>query len=193
MADAPAVGRLVRHELDFASDTMKDAFKGIASDLMSGKSAAEALSNALQKVLDKLINRGIDSLVDSLFKGGGGIFSGLFGGGAAGGSGFALPTQRPAGGGSVRARRPYIVGEHRPELFVRGPSGRIVRHLPNLAGAVGGPSRSVTVSPAYNIDARGADPAAITRLEQGLAARDRQFGRNVQAVNRHTNTRGTRA
>lgn len=50
-------------------------------------------------------------------------------------------------GGPVSSGTPYMVGERGPELFVPGSSGTIV---PNHA--MGG----VTVSPVYNIDARGA-------------------------------------
>ena len=50
-------------------------------------------------------------------------------------------------GGPVSSGTPYMVGERGPELFVPGASGTIV---PNHA--MGG----VTVSPVYNIDARGA-------------------------------------
>lgn len=50
-------------------------------------------------------------------------------------------------GGPVTGNTPYMVGERGPELFVPNTSGSIV---PNHA--MGG----VTVSPVYNIDARGA-------------------------------------
>lgn len=36
-------------------------------------------------------------------------------------------------------------------------------------------------APVYNIDARGADAAAVARLERGLAERDRKFGSMVDA------------
>lgn len=55
--------------------------------------------------------------------------------------------QKRAMGGPVTSNTPYMVGERGPELFVPGSSGTIV---PNHA--MGG----VTVSPVYNIDARGA-------------------------------------
>lgn len=99
----------------------------------------------------------------------GGLFGSLFG---------------RASGGPVNAGQAYKVGERGAETFVPTTPGRIVS-----AGKLGGSS----YAPTYNIDARGADPAAVARIEQGLAARDRQFGRNVQAVNRQTNLRGTRA
>lgn len=60
-----------------------------------------------------------------------------------------------AGGGPVEPGKGYWVGEKGPEWFSPGSSGTIV---PNGAG--GGSS---TV---YNIDARGADVAAIARLER---------------------------
>lgn len=59
-----------------------------------------------------------------------------------------------AEGGPVSAGGAYLVGERGPELFVPQRSGTIV---PN--GATGG---------TYYIDARGADQAAIARLEQTI-------------------------
>ncbi|ASV83028.1 putative tape measure domain-containing protein (plasmid) [Ochrobactrum quorumnocens] len=43
------------------------AFKGLVSDLASGKNAAEAFADALQKVLDKLLDILAQSLFDGLF------------------------------------------------------------------------------------------------------------------------------
>lgn len=60
-----------------------------------------------------------------------------------------------AGGGSVSANTPYVVGERGPELFVPSSAGRIE----NSAG-----SGAVPVSVALNIDARGADNGAADRL-----------------------------
>lgn len=60
-----------------------------------------------------------------------------------------------AGGGSVSAGTPYLVGERGPELFVPHSSGRIDSTPQNAAGAV---------SVALNIDARGADASAADRL-----------------------------
>jgi hypothetical protein len=63
-------------------------------------------------------------------------------------------------GGPVTGSTPYLVGERGPELFVPNTSGSIV---PNHA--MGG----VTVSPVYNIDARGAT-ADLQKALPGIMA-----------------------
>lgn len=94
-----------------------------------------------------------------------------------------------AGGGDVKAGRAYTVGELGREIFIPDRDGKVYPVGRGQAGGGGG----ANYAPVYNIDARGADPAAVARIEQGLAARDRQFGRNVQSVVRNTQMRGTRA
>lgn len=61
-----------------------------------------------------------------------------------------------AGGGSVNAGTPYLVGERGPEVFVPSSGGRI----DSRAGSGGGEPVSVQIS----IDARGADAGAAERL-----------------------------
>lgn len=68
----------------------------------------------------------------------------------------ALPFGgKRAAGGPVSAGSAYLVGEEGPELFVPGRSGSIA---PNGAGNT------------YIIDARGADMAAVARIERSLIA-----------------------
>jgi hypothetical protein len=61
-----------------------------------------------------------------------------------------------AGGGSVAASTPYMVGERGPELFVPHSAGRI-------EPAAGGAATPLSVS--INIDARGAAPDTAQRLQ----------------------------
>ncbi|MFS2324611.1 tape measure protein [Brucella sp. H1_1004] len=55
------------------------AFKGLVSDLASGKNAAEAFADALQKVLDKLLDILAQSLFDGIFGSSGSLLGGLLG------------------------------------------------------------------------------------------------------------------
>lgn len=55
------------------------AFKGLVSDLASGKNAAEAFADALQKVLDKLLDILAQSLFDGIFGTSGSLLGGLLG------------------------------------------------------------------------------------------------------------------
>lgn len=56
--------------------------------------------------------------------------------------------QARAHGGPVQAGRPYIVGEHRPELFVPNTNGTIIPKVPAMAGAsaVGGGMTNITIN-----------------------------------------------
>jgi hypothetical protein len=65
-----------------------------------------------------------------------------------------------AGGGTVSAGTPYLVGERGPEVFVPRSAGRI--DTQPAASASG-----VTVS--FAIDARGADAGAAEKLRQAAA------------------------
>lgn len=158
----------------------RDIAGGIVSDLRQGATAADALSNALDRVIDRLA----DMALNALFGGGGsgGFFSSLLGGGYSGGG-----IGHRAGGGPVQAGRAYMVGENGPEPFIPSVNGRV---LPNHA--LGEGAGSSVYSPVYHIDARGADQAAVARLERGLADRDKAFGRNVQGIVRQTQVRKTR-
>ena len=97
--------------------------------------------------------------------------------------------QRQAGG-YVAAGRQYIVGERGPELFQPFTSGNIV---PNhqLAGAAAGGGTTVVQN--INIDATGADPATVSRLDATVASLEHNFARNaVQAVQGGIRTRQLR-
>lgn len=87
----------------------------------------------------------------------GNFLKGIFGGGGGFGGGRAI-------GGAVAAGVPYLVGEKGPELFVPRGAGEIIANHKLSAGGGG-----VTQVYAPNIDARGADAAAVARLELALA------------------------
>ena len=129
-----------------------------------------AMSNAFARVGEQLF--------DGMFSNGGGgsilssIFSSAIGGGKFPGKAI---------GGPVRAGQPYIVGEHKPELFIPDQAGRIVPQLPS-----GAASAMITYSPTYAIDARGATPDAIAALRREMLATRQadmqQFGTRVRGV-----------
>lgn len=165
-----------------------DAFKSNMIGAITGaKSLTEALSNVLKKLSDILLN----SAFDMLFKGSGGnnIFSGLFNGSwfsgsGGGGLGQALNIfPEMAKGGRVAAGQPYIVGEHRPEIFVPDSNGAIIPSIPKFNSMAGGNSAGGSFTFAPVIDARGADVAAVARLEMVVGEMQRSFGAQaVQAV-----------
>jgi len=84
-------------------------------------------------------------------------------------------------GGPVTGGRSYLVGERGPEMFVPSSSGSIV---PNGAGG------SVTVSPTYNIDARGATMELINVLPGMFAENNRRL---VESISQAMSRSGMRA
>ena len=72
-----------------------------------------------------------------------------------------------AGGGVVPAGMPYIVGERGPELRMDAQPGLI---LPNNSMRGAG---AVAIN--YNIDARGADPGSVVRIERLLRNAEASF------------------
>jgi hypothetical protein len=108
----------------------------------------------------------------------GGLGAGNVAGAGAGGfsAGIAGALGRRASGGPVAAGTPYIVGEKRPEVFVPNTAGYIVPRVPSAVSRGGG--QSLTFAPVIN--APGADPAAITRLETMMQRAQNEF-RNFAA------------
>lgn len=147
---------------DFGS-AVADAFKGM---VLEGKKFSEVLD----AMVKRLAGRAIDRLFDLLLFGptgkltaGSGIFGSIFGGAR-------------AGGGPVSAGNSYLVGEHGPEIFQPGRSGVI---QPNsITRSIGG--SSFTYAPV--IDARGADAAAVARLERVVRAQAQQLRANARTM-----------
>jgi hypothetical protein len=174
------------------SNMGQDINRGFMTDFVqqirNGASAMDALktaaSNALGKIADKLASMAADNLWKAAFGGSGGggfnLFS-LFGGGGAatGGTGLSLT----ATGGMYASGTDYakgglsLVGENGPELLNIPRGSQIV---PNDVLRQGGmaPSTSIT----YNVDASGADPAAISRLERVLNAHSRAIASQQRAT-----------
>ena len=118
-------GQLADIEKDFGgleavasqtTDAMTRVFENFAR---SGELSFSNLKSAALSVLNDIANSAIQSGLDSLFGSGNGIGSIL--GDLAGSVLFGR-----AGGGTVGARQPYLVGERGPELFVPEGSGRII-------------------------------------------------------------------
>jgi hypothetical protein len=130
---------------DFLFDPFKDGLKGM-------------LAGFLNFIRRAIAEAAAATILQSLF--GGFVGKGGFLGALAG---ALIPR---AMGGSVSAGTPYLVGERGPEMFVPGTSGNIV---PN--NKMGG----VTVSPVYNIDARGASADLQDALPGILAENNRRI------------------
>ncbi len=177
----------IKHALSqgFRTGDWGEAFRSILESKMM-----DAFDKAVDK-LAELLAAAIDSIdFSALFGGGGGggggwlgdivgsIIGGLGGGGIKSGGfwqGNVFGGMR-ASGGPVSAGTPYIVGEKRPEVFVPNTAGYIVPRVPSAVSRGGG--QSLTFAPVIN--APGADPAAITRLESMMQRAQNEF-RNFAA------------
>jgi tape measure domain-containing protein len=152
---------------------MMEAFDGNLLQFIQ-RQLQEAMFNAMSNAFARVG----EQLFDGLFSngGGGGILGSIFSSAIGGGK---FPGK--AIGGPVRAGQPYIVGEHKPELFIPDQAGRIVPQLPS-----GAASAMITYSPTYAIDARGSTPDAIAALRREMLATRQadmqQFGTRVRGV-----------
>jgi GH24 family phage-related lysozyme (muramidase) len=187
---------------DFKS-TAKDVTSGFISDLRNGVSAADALANALDKVVDKLLDVALNSVFGiggkgpSLLGGGGkgGLLGGsiipgiLHSGGVAGrdGYGHGRSVSPSVFAGAKRYHTGGIAGLQPGEVPAILQRGEMVLPRGSKIGSGGG-----SYAPTYNIDARGADQAAVARLERGLADRDRTESKRVAGYNQRSQVRKVR-
>jgi len=158
---------------DRALDVLEDGFKGISAaadtleasledlfvSILSGSASA---SDALGNLAQQLGNMALKA-----------AFSGLFGDIGDGIASF-FSTKKRASGGGARAGSPYMVNEGTPrsEIFVPSANGAVLtvgQAQSALAGmSRGGDAGGLSVNFAPSIDARGADQAAVSRLEASL-------------------------
>ncbi len=166
-----------------AKEAARDFAGTLIDGMLNGASATESLGNALKGLASRLLNSGLDSLFG--LGGGGGLLSGLFGGG---GKGYFPPAPLPmyAAGTNSAQRGVALVGEKGPELVRFGGGEQVVPNhqlaaamsapsLPNIQALGGGGGTSVKLAPVYNIDARGADAAAVARLQAGFEKAQRNL------------------
>jgi hypothetical protein len=129
--------------------------------IVKGKSFRDVLQGIEQDVARIIVRQAITTPMATAISSG---MTGMFGGGK-------------AEGGAVSAGMSYLVGEHGPEMLTMGANSGTI--TPSGGGGT------------YYIDARGADAAAIARLEAGLRQVNASIEyRAVGAVQRAYNTRG---
>ena len=163
-----AVEEQLRRNADAALDLADISMNMIDTIIDGSFSAKEALAGLLRQMAQALL-MGQGPLAN-LFgispqsSGLGGLFGMMFGGAR-------------AAGGSVTPGNLYRVNEKGEEFFSPGTHGRIIPH----DGAGGGGAFSF--APVYQIDARGADQAAVVRLEAGLKKTNQEMqARVIQTV-----------
>ncbi len=158
-----AIDQLNKSSQEWAN-TIQSATRSFIDDLIEGKSAAEAFANVLSSIGSKLIDVGLGSLFGSS----GFNLSGLLGG-----------VSTRATGGDVYTGNPTMINERGQEIFVPSVPGKMIP-----ASQVGG-GGSVTFAPV--IDARGADVAAVARLERVVQDMSVQI---IPAIRREMATAG---
>lgn len=179
----------VRERSEFLQNAAYDAFSSLIPQIKTGNDA-----------LDKFLNTLIEAVAQSALLGkgpfasataSGGLLSfvpKLFGFADGGIAAHGRPMKRFAGGGISNTAA--IFGEAGAEAAVPLPDGRRIPvdlRVPERTGSAGG-----SYAPVYHIDARGADQAAVDRLQRGLAERDRTESKRVAAYNRNSQVRKVR-
>ncbi|MDX1066010.1 hypothetical protein GOL45_27795 [Sinorhizobium medicae] len=190
--------RASQEAMEELADVSRDVLQGLAFDLLNGENKAEALANALSRLADRLLNSAFDGLFGSSTGTprsggllGGAIIPGiLHDGGKAGRDGYGHRRAVPASTfrGAPRFHNGSMgVGLGPSEVPAILEKGEIV--LPKGA-KVGSEGVNVTYAP--QIDARGADAAAVARLEQVMARDRAEFESKTVAAIRNARSRGVK-
>lgn len=203
MREAESMGRAKEavENLRFAHDTFTSSFVDFGQQIRNGASAWDAFrtagTNALGKIADKLMTMATDKLWTSAFGGAGssgGFLGSVFGGigklfaaadGGTFGPGWGVVGERGPELINVHSRGVTVIPNHISKPYLPGfaeggmlsQSGNVTR-LP--FGQNNEPTTVINYSP--NIDARGADAAAVARLEIAMARNQRDFEKNVIGV-----------
>lgn len=135
------------HKVDDVAKELGNTFSSAFEDaIVEGRKFKDVLKGLAQDILRLFVRQQISAPIAGFF---GDLFKGIFGGGK-------------AVGGEVDPSKVYLVGEKGPEAFVPNTKGTIIPAAQTAAMSSGGMGHGGNI---YNIDARGADEKAITRLE----------------------------
>jgi tape measure domain-containing protein len=194
----------------------KDASEGFIKDLIEGKSAVEALGGALEKIGDKLLDNAFNSLFGS--SGTNNWFSSLWsslglkdggpvklaGGGSVRGPGGPRDDKIPAmlsdgefviNAAATKKNRALLEAINNGRVLRRADGGMIsAPSLPSpsriASTARSEAANSFTYAPV--IDARGADAAAVARLEQAQIRANQDFEARTLLTIRKANKAGVK-
>jgi hypothetical protein len=207
--NATALGQAAQNaeNMHFAYDTLTSSGQTFASSIRSGASALDSLKAAGVSALDALSSRLMKMATDNLWNNalggssGGGLLGGLFGKSTSaelpnfGTSSFMGPTINHSGYGpgdppGPTRYMPAGIFDNVPRFHSGiGPGERaaIIRNdesvlTPGQMKAVGGAGGAVTVSIPINIDATGADPAGLARVQQQIATLQAEIPARVVAA-----------
>ena len=163
--------------------TVRDGLKSIFTSVLSGASTfAESIRSTLSSIGGNLINSAVGTIFDELwpFAKGGVVSGGRVQAFASGGV-VSGPTVFPMRGGTG------LMGEAGPEAIMplaRGGDGKL-----GVRAQVSRKAEAVQLTYAPQIDARGADVAAVARLEAQMRQMAAGFEVSVQQALRYGNNR----
>lgn len=150
-------------EIADSVESMSDSFSSdFVNALMEGESAMDSFKNFAKQVVSMVISTFmkllvIQPIVDAIL----GAFN------LSGTKGSAItPTADAtgdAGGGTMQANRPRLVGERGPELFVPNVGGTLMNNM-NTKGAIGGSSIIVNQSLNFSTGVVPTVRAEITKM-----------------------------
>ncbi len=176
--------------------TAKKAKEGIDQVAKSMEGAKQSLGQGFGSIFEGLINKTL-TWRDAIMQAGQSILKYLNQINVAQGGGGLF------GGGIIQGLFGSLLGFANGGSFQVGGSGGIDSQLvafkasPNERVSITKPGQEAegrgTYAPTYNIDARGADQAAVMRLERGLSERDKVFGNRVDNRLYNRDVRRTRA
>jgi len=136
-------------------ESFEESFKGIIKGTMT---VQDAFRNMLNKIADFFLDTAAQLAANQLQKGVLGLFGNLFNFSTTPLNDIQSTPRLAANGGPAGMRKPFIVGERGPELFVPNQSGNIIPNH-DLAG-IGGGGTNIVV----NVDASG---SSVEGDEQG--------------------------
>jgi hypothetical protein len=203
-----ATASMIRYTevMRIAQDAQKDFATGLVNDLRDGVSATEALANAMNRLADKFLDMAMDDAFSRFFA----PFSSAIASGATGwspapmtGWGASVFPAYHSGGvvgqGSPMTRYVHpAVFDGAPRYHNGGVAGLRSNEVPAILergetvipkGGAGGGS-----GPIFNfnttVDAAGADPQAVARLERALSEDRSRRRRDVIEIMRDARQRG---
>ncbi|WP_181174578.1 phage tail length tape measure family protein [Mesorhizobium sp. B2-3-10] len=170
-------------------DVLQTAFDDLRSSLEQGQLNWQTFGKIAEDVLDKIIDKIEGDLIDSIMQASSAGGSGLLGSALSwltgGGGGSSQPpivggdpwAGMRAAGGPVTKGLPYLVGEHRPEVFVPNESGNILPRIPSLqAGGGGGGTQAVSIN--VRVDGATGNTEVMQMVAAGVQRGIGQFAKS---------------
>jgi hypothetical protein len=172
-------------------DIAQDFFGGMARDMMDAETRADAVGNAFDRLSDKLLDMASEQLVAKAF---GAIAGAFLGGGGAGGLSEYAQGVSSMGAGLYHSGTDFVgqgwapKRDTDPRLFMNAPrfhSGLQPLEFPAILQwgetvTPRGGRQPIHVDARTSLDGRGADPAAVKRIEVALAQHRRDMPRIIQ-------------